>query len=221
MPRRSLLKVPRQERSIETVHAILDAAVRVLLRERPEALNTNRVAAVAGVSPGSLYQYFANREMILAAVAERCVLDARASAFAAVVPDGPVTPEGALRAVIGTLAEALEAHAEELAGVLGAAPLLASREMASMLEGNLLAAIDEGLARFRSCWRLGGPTAALQVALGGCAFVLLRWVAERPPDLPREVLLDAFARTMGALLTGGDEGSAAVQVTPAASAHGA
>ncbi|SDY96290.1 TetR/AcrR family transcriptional regulator [Citreimonas salinaria] len=59
-------KVPRQARSRATCDAILAAAARILERQGDEALNTNRVAEVAGVSIGSLYQYYPTKEAILA-----------------------------------------------------------------------------------------------------------------------------------------------------------
>ncbi|MFN9954003.1 MAG: TetR/AcrR family transcriptional regulator, partial [bacterium] len=57
------------------VHDLIDAAILVLQREGTTAFTTNRVAEVAGVSPGSLYQYFANRDMLIAAVVERGILE--------------------------------------------------------------------------------------------------------------------------------------------------
>ena len=64
-------KMPRQARAKETVEAILTAAARILTSEGFEALTTNRVAAVAGVSVGSLYQYFPNKEALVRALCER------------------------------------------------------------------------------------------------------------------------------------------------------
>lgn len=64
-------KLPRQARSRALVDAILDAAAHILATQGREALNTNMVAEKAGVSIGSLYQYFPNREAIIAAVADR------------------------------------------------------------------------------------------------------------------------------------------------------
>ncbi len=58
-------KRPRQARSARTTEAILQAAARVLKEEGPAAFNTNRVAEVAGVSVGSLYQYFPNKASLL------------------------------------------------------------------------------------------------------------------------------------------------------------
>ena len=66
-------KQPRQARSRALVEAILDATERVLAQEGTEQATTTRVAEVAGVSVGSLYQYFPSREALLAAVIERRV----------------------------------------------------------------------------------------------------------------------------------------------------
>ena len=64
-------KKPLQARSRATVEAILEAAARVLVEEGFERTTTNRVADVAGVSIGSLYQYFPNKESLLTELAER------------------------------------------------------------------------------------------------------------------------------------------------------
>jgi len=63
-------KRPRQERSKATVDAILDATARVLVKEGYDGLTTNAVATRAGVSIGSLYQYFPNKEALVAALIE-------------------------------------------------------------------------------------------------------------------------------------------------------
>ncbi|MGO6997561.1 TetR family transcriptional regulator [Rhizobium leguminosarum] len=58
-------KQPKQARSSELVAAILDAAAQVLAREGAQRFTTARVAERAGVSIGSLYQYFPNKAAIL------------------------------------------------------------------------------------------------------------------------------------------------------------
>jgi AcrR family transcriptional regulator len=64
-------KSPVQERSSATVEAILQATIQVLLKEGKERLTTTRVAARAGVSVGTLYQYFPNKKSLLQAVLRR------------------------------------------------------------------------------------------------------------------------------------------------------
>jgi len=72
---RKLLTKPRkvalQERSRMTVDALLDATARILVKEGFDKASTNRIAEVAGVSVGSLYQYFPSKEALVAAVIER------------------------------------------------------------------------------------------------------------------------------------------------------
>lgn len=64
-------KIPRQERAAETVAAILEAAARILERHGLRGYNTNAIAERAGVSIGSLYQYFPNKDALTAALIER------------------------------------------------------------------------------------------------------------------------------------------------------
>jgi AcrR family transcriptional regulator len=58
-------KQPKQERSSQLVAAVLEAAIRVLQAEGARRFTMARVAEKAGVSVGSLYQYFPNKESIL------------------------------------------------------------------------------------------------------------------------------------------------------------
>ena len=64
-------KAPRQSRSQATVTAILDATARILVERGSAAASTNAVAELAGVSVGSLYQYFPNKEALVSAVHTR------------------------------------------------------------------------------------------------------------------------------------------------------
>jgi len=66
-------KNPKQERSRATVDAILEATARVLVEVGYERASTNRIARIAGVSIGSLYQYFPGKEALVAALVERHV----------------------------------------------------------------------------------------------------------------------------------------------------
>ncbi|HEU0161704.1 MAG TPA: TetR family transcriptional regulator [Rhizomicrobium sp.] len=64
-PRISARKQPQQARSTELVAAILEAAIQVLAKEGATRFTTARVAERAGVSVGSVYQYFPNKAAIL------------------------------------------------------------------------------------------------------------------------------------------------------------
>lgn len=64
-------RTPRQPRASATVDAILTAALQLLEAGGVELVTTNHVAERAGVSIGTVYQYFADKQAILSALAER------------------------------------------------------------------------------------------------------------------------------------------------------
>ena len=64
-------KTPIQTRSADTVAAISEATIQVLLSGGPDQLTTTRVAERAGVSVGTLYQYFPNKHALLFSVLEQ------------------------------------------------------------------------------------------------------------------------------------------------------
>lgn len=66
--KRYMLKIPVQKRSKETVASIVESCARLLVQEPYHAITTDKIAEMAGVSIGSLYQFFANKEAIVAAV---------------------------------------------------------------------------------------------------------------------------------------------------------
>lgn len=75
MPRKKATTRPRraarQERSQATVDAILEAATRLFAEGGLDQVNTNHIAELAGVSIGSLYQYFPSKEAILGELIDR------------------------------------------------------------------------------------------------------------------------------------------------------
>jgi AcrR family transcriptional regulator len=76
-------KTPVQARSTVTVEAISEATIQVLLSQGAERLTTTRVAERAGVSVGTLYQYYPNKRSLLFAVLERHMNDVAAKVEAA------------------------------------------------------------------------------------------------------------------------------------------
>ncbi|WP_296444317.1 TetR/AcrR family transcriptional regulator [Rhodoferax sp. UBA5149] len=64
-------KAPRQARSKATVDVLLDATARVLVSDGYAGASTNRIAEKAGVSIGSLYQYFPSKQALVTALRRR------------------------------------------------------------------------------------------------------------------------------------------------------
>ena len=74
-PRFQPRKTPQQGRSAASVEAILQATVQVLLQHGATKLTTTRVAQRAGVSVGTLYQYFPNKSALLQALLRQKLTD--------------------------------------------------------------------------------------------------------------------------------------------------
>jgi AcrR family transcriptional regulator len=68
---------PKQQRSRQTVDCVLEAVQLVVKRHGTQAITTNRIAEAAGVSVGSLYQYFPDKRAIFTALHDRHVDDVR------------------------------------------------------------------------------------------------------------------------------------------------
>ena len=96
-----------QERSRATVDALIEATARILVREGFDRASTNRIAEVAGVSIGSLYQYFPGKEALVAAVIDRHSRDTMRVARRALAEVAAQPIEAAVHKIV---AAAIEAH---------------------------------------------------------------------------------------------------------------
>ncbi len=105
-------KKPIQERSKATVEAILEGTIRVLLDEGFETLTTTRVAKVAGVGVGTLYQYFPAKESLLFALLEREMTTLETELLGTLVATESQSLEARITATIDALVRHKKAHAE-------------------------------------------------------------------------------------------------------------
>jgi AcrR family transcriptional regulator len=100
-------KAASQARSRLTVSALLDATARILIREGFDKASTNRVADVAGVSVGSLYQYFPGKEALVAALIDRHRREIRQIVQGEIAEAAKLPLDQAVRKLV---AVAVEAH---------------------------------------------------------------------------------------------------------------
>jgi AcrR family transcriptional regulator len=100
-------KLASQERSRMTVDALVEATARLLVKEGFDGVSTNKIAQAAGVSIGSLYQYYPSKEALVAAVVDRHQ-DKVAGTVRHALPDIMAQPLEA--AVRGIVMLAVEAH---------------------------------------------------------------------------------------------------------------
>lgn len=142
-------KSPVQDRSQRTVQTILDAAAHVLAERGYSATTTNHVAAAAGVSIGSLYQYFPNKDSLIVALEERhlghvhSVLAAAASRWR----QGQPTPAEWARDLVDVLISANDS-ALHVVVYDTAPPLPQLRELTESVTGPLATAVAAQLRRW-------------------------------------------------------------------------
>ena len=96
-----------QKRSRATVDALVEATARILVREGFDKASTNRIAEVAGVGVGSLYQYYPGKEALVAAVIDRHNQDIMRVVRGALAEIASQPVEKAVRRLV---AVAIEAH---------------------------------------------------------------------------------------------------------------
>jgi AcrR family transcriptional regulator len=100
-------KKASQERSRATVDALIEATARILVKEGFDKASTNRIAQAAGVSVGSLYQYYPSKEALVAAVIDRHTQELMQVVRVALAKVAAVPLEQAVRKMI---AAAIDAH---------------------------------------------------------------------------------------------------------------
>ncbi|MFT3928598.1 MAG: TetR/AcrR family transcriptional regulator [Myxococcales bacterium] len=117
-------RAPRQQRSRQTVEAVLDAVERVLKREGADAITTNRIAEAAGVSIGSVYQYFPDKRSIFTALHQRHVEQVSQAIERTVAEHASTFGSGAQPPASTSLADFTCALAKALMNVHDSDPLL-------------------------------------------------------------------------------------------------
>lgn len=136
-------KTPRQARSAATVDAIFEATIQVLLADGLPRLTTTRVAGRAGVSVGTMYQYFPHKEALLYAVLDRYLQDVVAAIEA--------TAETYAGAPLGTMSDGLvEAYLDvklrHLPGTLALYVVAAELDTTSLIR-DVLGRSDDAIRR--------------------------------------------------------------------------
>lgn len=113
-PQTQARKRPLQARSRATVTAIIEATARILRERGYAGTSTNRIAKVAGVSVGSLYQYFPGKDALVLAVADRHAQEMMAllqeSALASAGRPLPQTVRAFVRAMVAAHDEDGQLH---------------------------------------------------------------------------------------------------------------
>jgi AcrR family transcriptional regulator len=133
-------RIPRQARATETAAAILEGAAQILEANGLAGFTTNAVAERAGVSIGTLYQYFADKNAILLALAKQQVELGLAEIARALRGEIDPTPAGRVRAMVGAMVHAFR-------GRLRARKALMQAVLAQGLNDELMVPVVTFIAR--------------------------------------------------------------------------
>ncbi|MCA9631106.1 MAG: TetR/AcrR family transcriptional regulator [Myxococcales bacterium] len=178
------------------VHAILDASRRILERDGIESFTTNHVANAAGVSVGSLYQYFRNKDALLLGLVERGLFEADEAARKSDAVTAATSFEEALSAQLRALIGHLQPRRGSLRELLGGTPLLSETGFMATVEGMVL----ECLGRLESTHgRLPAQPAARFVTVNAMAFTFLRWLTQPPSHVSEEEFVHSMVQLVVSL----------------------
>ncbi len=142
--RTSVRRRPKQRRARQTVEAVLDAVIRLLKRGGSDAITTNRIADVAGVSIGSLYQYFPDKRAIFTALHQRHIDQIDRMVQTKLVEHAASSIEDLVRAMVEAMVDAHATDPELYELLMAEVPHRAegTRDFAVRLHGAFLLAIS-------------------------------------------------------------------------------
>jgi len=181
------------------VERIVAAGRSVLVEDGYDAFSTNRVAAAAGVSPGSLYQYFPDKTAILDVVVDRYTEETAERVAAAMSERLGGAGLAVVRDIVDALLTALEADRALLRVVSEELPLSRSRARRDALERRVSElASTYLLARPEHSRRPDAPVATWVTVLA-IETLATRWVLDRPA-IERDQLLDEIVALVGGYL---------------------
>ena len=135
-------KRPQQARSQATVDAIFDATIQVLLAEGLQRLTTIRVAERAGVSVGTLYQYFPQKQALLFAVLQRHLERVVSTTEDAAVSAHNASLSTMVKAVVAAFVKAKTQNLDESRALYAVALELDSRDYVRKMEARTRTALE-------------------------------------------------------------------------------
>jgi AcrR family transcriptional regulator len=187
--RKSARKSPIQTRSKATVDVILEAAIRILESEGAPAMTTSRVAEVAGVSVGTLYQYFGSRDAILDALQDR-ELERASELLQSLLTANVQSDRDLARRVVEGLMKLYQA-APALHRVLAVEGLRVSpKERVLAFDLRLVTAIRGFLCLSKGPMRRTNLDAAAFVIFQSVRASMLAYLLERPAAVDEAALVD-------------------------------
>jgi AcrR family transcriptional regulator len=191
-------KQPRQGRAKVTVEALLEAAAQVLVSSGYEATTTKQVAERAGVSIGSLYQYFPNKEALVSALFERISQQVLTVLSDSLRPAEVAEPQERVRRLVRTLVEVYAVNPRLQQVLLEQAPRMGPQRSVQELQFRLESLVRSALSRNAERLRPRNLELAVFLLLRAVRGAIWSTLTERP-ELVRE---PEFVEELSALVLG-------------------
>ncbi len=176
------------------VERILDGAIRVLIERGFHDASTNRIAREAGVSPGSLYQYFADKREIIDAISVRMIGDMSESMAPVLRESALLPPDQAVPLVLDGALDSLQSQGDLLRALVDYRPADDQRRNLTDLRARLADRVNIALAI-----QAGGASVETErrswLIVETCQSLLVRYVLDRP-DFSREEFINDLSEVV-------------------------
>lgn len=195
---------PQQKRSQETVRAILQAAAEVLVTHGYGKATTNRIAARAGVSIGSLYHYFPGKQAVYAALIDHTIAE---TTTMVIRESGSILANSSLhrsmRDIIGMAVSLVRKNELFTRAVLTGIPGVNQMKALHQVEERVIALIP--LLQWPEIERLKRRKgerfeAFMNLFLSMGSSAILRIALDPPTGVSREAMIDELAKTLSRLV---------------------
>ena len=182
-------KPPSQERSKHLVDCLVETATTIIAEEGLEAATTSRIAERSGVSVGSLYQYFSNKQEIHQAVLDSLHRDQEVAVDEAVASVTEPDVKKLIRVIIEKSMEHLLANNERYLKVLRYWPQFEGQGFTGIMEQKLtnILAVYAFKGAFKTDDSLPVKTF---IVINSVMFTLIHYISSPPSNISRQELLD-------------------------------
>lgn len=200
----SMKKQPRQRRAQVTVDAMVTAADELLCALPYESVTTNRIAERAGVGIGSLYQYFPNKESIVARVVTQWVETMAAEVADRLAGTTHLELAEAALSMVKALFDVVDRNRVKVRLILEVIPYAFQIPAVSVLPQQLVLMAAETHASFRDRLHFARPAAASYVLMVMSRASIIESVLHCPPHLDRRDVERTIADFIARILLGNE-----------------
>ncbi|MGD1057785.1 MAG: TetR/AcrR family transcriptional regulator [Solirubrobacteraceae bacterium] len=175
------------------VERIVSAGARVLEDSGYRDASTNRIAREAGISPGSLYQYYPDKDAIVSEIILRLIDDFASAITPALRAAATEQPPDAIRLILGAVLDALQQQTALLRALADRVPAIEQQEALRPVRGRLADLAFHSLASRRDALRHADLERTTWMIVELTQHLLVRYVLDAPP-IGREDFLSDTSR---------------------------